>query len=52
MTMHAEAIRRALTSDDRALVKRLIDGEVRRRHQDEAERTAKVKRSYFVAKAS
>ena len=37
--------------DDRALVKRLVDGEVRRRHQYEAERTAKIKRSYLVAKA-
>ena len=32
-------------------MKRLVDGEVRRRHQYEAERTAKIKRSYLVAKS-
>jgi hypothetical protein len=51
MTVLAEAGRRALTADDRVLVKRLVDREVRRRHAWEAARTAAIKRRYHANRA-
>jgi hypothetical protein len=50
MTLQANAVGRALTADHRALVKRLIDLEVRRRHEVEAARTAATKRRYHLAR--
>jgi hypothetical protein len=50
MTLQAGAARRALTADHRAMVKRLIDLEVRRRHELEAARTAATKRRYHATR--
>ena len=39
-------LRRALTAHDRALVKRLVDAELRRRHEAELEQIRATKRRY------
>ncbi len=49
--MEREAIRRALTTNDRALVKKLVDDEVRRRHQVADEETAALMRRHLARKA-
>ena len=46
------ALRRGLAAQDRALLKRLIDAEVRRRHDEELERVAATKERYHAELAA
>jgi hypothetical protein len=50
LTNETAALRRGLTALDRALLQRLIDGEVRQRHVAELERIHTAKRRYFGEK--
>jgi hypothetical protein len=50
MTSQGAALRRGLAAHDRALLKRLIDAEVRRRDEDDLERIADTKRRYLAEK--
>jgi hypothetical protein len=47
MTGQAEALRQGLTAHDRALLKRLVDAELRRRQQAELEQMLAAKRRYL-----
>lgn len=50
MEGQAAALRRALTAHDRALLKRLVDAELRRREAAELERIAAIKQRYLAGK--
>jgi hypothetical protein len=51
MEGQAAALRRALTAHDRALLKRLVDAELRRREAADLEQMAAMKQRYHASRA-